>query len=253
MRMVKILFIIFLAAEIILPIDKTIFAAKNEPKIKVVTKDVDLGQVGKNETYDFKIEVKNMGTEDLVIINVASSCGCLELTDKRWATNAIPAPVTITKGNSIYISAKVDTNKVGGEFEKTIHIFSNDPDKKDAVWTVKGKANTIPTPISAASAEMGGRTGAKMVMVFYSPGCNECREIMDKFLPRIQQKYKDKIMVVDYNIENIESYAFMLSLQDKYDERSKGGFYNPKPPVLFIENRLLYGVKEIKNNLESLI
>ncbi|MBU4312370.1 MAG: hypothetical protein KJ706_06610 [Candidatus Omnitrophica bacterium] len=106
-------------------------------------------------------------------------------------------------------------------------------------------------PVAAPSN--GANAAAKMIMVFYSPGCNDCREIMDKFLPEIKQKYKDKIMVVDYNIDNMESYAFLLSLQDKYDEKSKGGFYNPKPPILFIEDRLLYGVKDIEKKLEGII
>ena len=90
-------------------------------------------------------------------------------------------------------------------------------------------------------------------MVFYSPGCKDCDEILDEFLPEIQKKYKDKVMVVDYDIDNMESYAFLLSLQDRYDETSKGGFYNPRPPVLFIENKLLYGVKDIKKDLEDII
>ena len=132
-KLVKI--ILAIVVVVVLPISKASFAAIGEPKIKIVTKDSDLGQVEKNKIYDFKIEVRNVGTEDLVITNVTSSCGCLELTDKRWSNIQNPTeadvtiePVVIGKGNSIYISARVDTNKVSGEFEKTIHVFSNDPE-----------------------------------------------------------------------------------------------------------------------------
>lgn len=237
--------------------------SEKAPKIKIITKDSDLGRVEKNKIYDFKIEVKNIGIDDLVITNVSSNCGCLELTDKRWpnvhdpvASDVNIEPVIINKGNSIYISARVDTNKVGDEFEKMIHIFSNDPENKDVVWTVRGNKMFEAKPRTEEDVRgfaSNTNIDAKVIMLFYSPGCNECREIMDNFLPEIKQKYKDKIMVVDYNIENMESYAFMLSLQDQYDENSKGGFYNPKPPILFIENRLLYGVKDIEKKLEGII
>ncbi|MBU4457412.1 MAG: hypothetical protein KJ902_01580, partial [Candidatus Omnitrophica bacterium] len=127
------------------------------------------------------------------------------------------------------------------------------PGTSAAQGPVAAPSNGANAAATVAAPSNGANAAAKMIMVFYSPGCNECREIMDNFLPEIKQKYKDKIMVVDYNIENMESYSFLLSLQDKYDEKSKGGFYNPKPPILFIEDILLYGAKETKNRLEGII
>lgn len=244
---------------------KASFAATATSKIKIVTKDADLGEVKKNEIYDFKIEVRNVGKDDLTITNVSSSCGCLAVVAAAsYAANGASAaqgaattPVVLKPNHSINVLAKLDTNKVSGEFERMIHVYSDDTDNPDVTWTVRGSvAAKLALPEDregrASSAATDVRN-AKIIMIFHSSGCNECREIMEEFLPEIKKKYQDKIMIVDYNIDNMESYAFMLSLQDKYDEKTTGGFYNPKPPVLFIENRLLYGVKDIKKDLEGII
>jgi len=277
-------------------------------KIQIMTKDADLGEVEKNKIFDFEIEVKNVGKEELVITNISSSCGCLEVVaaelalpqgDDGKASFAATAregkasfAATIKPNHSIYITAKVDTNKVGGEFEKMIHIFSNDPENKDVVWKVRGRVIAVAAELAlpqgddgkasfaatardgkasfAATARDGkasfaatARDGkvnfaatdrdAQVIMVFYSPGCKECREIMEKFLPEIKQKYNDKILIVDYNIDNMESYEFFLELQNKHDERAKKGFFNPKPPAIFVNETLLYGEKEIKENLAKML
>ena len=123
------------------------------------------------------------------------------------------------------------------------------------------RSNNIETPkYSSSEGSEGARVeksainpNAKVVMLFYLPGCDECKEIREKFLPGIKDKYKEKILIVEYNIDNPESFAFMIDLQNKYDKRAKKGFFNPKPPAIFIEKRFLYGVKEIEKNLEALI
>jgi thiol-disulfide isomerase/thioredoxin len=279
-------------------------AKDTAPKIKIVTADVDLGEVEKNKIFDFDIEVKNVGEEELVITSVSSSCGCLELTgvaaelalpqgDDGKASFAATAhdgkasfaatahdgkvnfaatpggsavePVTVKPNHSIYITAKVDTSKVAGDFEKMIHVYSNDPENKDAVWKVRGRVMDVAAELALPQGDDGkasfaatardsqSREDAKIIMLFYSPGCRECEEIMEKFLPEIKKKYSDKILIVDYNIDNMQSYEFFLELQNKYDERAKKGFFNPKPPAVFAGNRLLYGVKEIEKGLEELI
>ena len=255
-------------------------------KIQIMTKDADLGEVEKNKIFDFEIEVKNVGKEELVITNISSSCGCLEVVaaelalpqgDDGKASFAATAregkasfAATIKPNHSIYITAKVDTNKVGGEFEKMIHIFSNDPENKDVVWKVRGRVIAVAAELALPQGDDGkasfaatARDGkvnfaatdrdAQVIMVFYSPGCKECREIMEKFLPEIKQKYNDKILIVDYNIDNMESYEFFLELQNKHDERAKKGFFNPKPPAIFVNETLLYGEKEIKENLAKML
>lgn len=259
-------------------------AEEAKPKIEIVTKDLDTGEVKKGKMLDFNIQVKSAGQQDMVITNVYSSCGCFEVTDKRWPSSRLPAsggsleqyssskvekkpePVIVKPGKSIFIATRLDTNKVTGQFEKQLYVESNDPENKKAVWKIKGTVLdtlhpalshkegeviplTLPSPLSLNKGE--GKGEGKLVMLFYLPGCDECKEIKNKFLASLKEKYQDKIIIVEYNIDNPESFAFMIDLQNKYEPRAKKGFFNPKPPSVFIENKFLYGVKEIEENLEK--
>jgi thiol-disulfide isomerase/thioredoxin len=247
------------------------YAAQDKaPDIEIATPDVDMGELEKGKIFDYRIDIKNTGTGNLVIENVYSTCGCLEVKDKRWPANSIdaikPKQVTVKPGQGISVAVAMDTNKVSGAFERMIHVISNDPDNKDVVWKIKGRVldsanmagqdvrsnNIVSAQYSSSEAPQTlSREDLKVIMVFYAPGCKDCKEIMDKFLPGLKEKYREKILIVDYNIENPESFAFLLDLQNKYDERSKSGFFNPKPPAVFTSGKLLYGVKEIKEKLED--
>lgn len=262
------IFIIALAASVAL-------AGEFVPKIKIVTSGVNIGEIQKGKTLAFKIEVKNRGAGDLVIENVYSSCGCLEVTDQRWANqNIAPEPVNVKPDESIFIDVRLDTNKLQGSFEKQLHIISNDPETKDAVWEIKGvvlDSADLPPRLNSIAEESAGPAqsfssetaedsqvgkpapDSKIIMLFYSPGCGECIEIKDNFFPGLKEKYGDKIWVEEYNIDNPQNFAILLDMQNKYDKKTKKVFFNPRPPAVFAEGRLLYGVKGIKNKLEGIL
>ena len=96
-------------------------SAGSSPKIEFDSREFDLGEVSQStdsiKSCDF--EFVNSGTSDLVIINVATGCGC---TRASYAKEPI-APQS--KG-----SVKVTYNasrKRKGPFRKSITVFSNDP------------------------------------------------------------------------------------------------------------------------------
>jgi len=161
----------------------------------------ECSEVEKNKIFDFKIEVKNVGKEDLVITSVSSSCGCLEVVAAEFALptannvgaqfiapetngsglmNQTPTDAsgkasfaaTIKPNHSIYITARVDTNKVGGEFEKMIHVLSNDPENKDVMWKVRGKVLNVAAPSYGANNGVSAPQGAAATAVStFSPHC----------------------------------------------------------------------------------
>ncbi len=236
------------------------FAAESGPKIEIVTENLDTGEMQKGRILDFNVEVKSAGIEDLIIENAHSTCGCLEVTDPRWPKDIKPEPVTVKPGESIFIAMRLDTNKITGAFEKHMLIISNDPENKALAWKIKGMIIDPAGPAQYSSSETSEGSqvekpapGSKIVMLFYSPGCNDCREIKDKFLPALKEKYGDKIWIEEYDIDNMASFAILLDLQNKYDSKAKKGFFNPKPPAVFSEGKLLYGVKNIKNKLENIL
>ncbi|MDP2921887.1 MAG: DUF1573 domain-containing protein [Candidatus Omnitrophota bacterium] len=239
------------------------------PRIEIVTPDADIGTAQKGNTLDFKVEVKNSGASDLIIEDVYSTCGCFEVNDPRWPEKyrplmpnpkvEKPKPVTIKSGEMIFISVRLDTNKVSGQFEKTLHIASNDPEKRMAEWRIRGvvldSATALSQDVRSNSIEKASvpRPGARVVKLFYVPGCKECIEIREKFFPGLKEKYGDKIYIEEYNIDNQEAFSIFLDMQNKYDKRARRGFFNPKPPAVFIKDRFLYGAKDIKRKLEGLL
>ncbi|MBU1934398.1 hypothetical protein KKE87_04135 [Patescibacteria group bacterium] len=106
-------------------------------------------------------------------------------------------------------------------------------------------------PSPAVPAE--GYSYVKNIRFFYRPGCKDCWEIRDKFLPDLQEKYKGRILVEEYNIDEPEAFAIFLDLQDRYDEGANAVFFNPKSPAVFIDGKFLYGQNEIKERLEDII
>lgn len=245
------------------------FTSDKTPVLKIITKNVDLGDIERNKIINLTIEVKNTGEADLIIENVYASCGCLELTDKRWPAGhgmpgivppipaPVPAPVILKPGHNTYITARLDSGKISGQFEKIISIVSNDPALKISTWTVKGnsrdsaKPSGQNSPLQMAQSIAQPNENAKGIMVFYAEGCKDCEEIMRKFLPKIQEKYKGRIYIDYYDINNPTALAVLIDMQNKYEKKAKKGFFNPKPPAVFIEGHFLYGVRDIEKNLEK--
>lgn len=259
---------IYTSIFIVILIASVALAGESAPKIKIVTSGADIGEMQKGRILDFKVEVKSAGAQDLIIENVYSSCGCFEVADPRWPksspglTMAAPNQVIVKPGESIFITVKLDTNKIIGAFEKQLHIISNDPETRDAIWKIKGNViaraepEAIPGMIgiaSSAASQPSRNDKSVVIMLFYSPGCNECMEIKDKFLPGLKKKYGDKIWIEEYNADEPDSFAILLDLQNKYDKKAIKRFFNPKPPAVFAGGRLLYGVKDIKKRLEGLL
>ncbi len=270
-------------------------AAENTPRIHIVTSDSDIGETKQGPVYDYDIEVKNVGDADLILENVWSGCGCLKLTDPRWPENRSNvtyenSPI-LKPGESTFIKAKLDTKMVNDTFERLIHIISNDPERKDSVWTVRGSvigaqtdavipasSHVIPAkagiqdyrhrPRESGDSRLRGNdmesrgndmesrgndrgiapvnADTKVIMFFYVPGCKECKEILNDFLPKVKKKQNSNVVIAKYNIDKMASYEFLLELMNKYDKTKKGAFFNPKPPIIYTEEKLLYGVKEIK-------
>ncbi len=146
-------------------------AKEKGSRIQIVTADVDLAAVEKNRILDFKIEVKNTAKKDFIIENVYSDCGCLELDDKGQP--ATLAHLALKPGASIYIMARLDTNKVSGTFKKSVRVLSNDSQNKEAVWSVHGSVidngqaqpgvlEAVPAAVTFEAAPVGPLLGPEL-------------------------------------------------------------------------------------------
>ena len=94
------------------------------PKIEITNgavKKFGVLKVGDSAAHYFKI--KNVGNEDLKILNVSTSCGC---TVPSWNSS----PIKPSFEDSIQVV--YDTNKIG-PFNQSIEIYTNSLNKKEIV------------------------------------------------------------------------------------------------------------------------
>ncbi len=89
--------------------------------------------------------------------------------------------------------------------------------------------------------------GVHKLELFHSLQCESCRSIINDFMPRIEKRYKDRIKIEYLDIDKIENYKLLLSLEEKYNKTKKD------LPIIFIGGRFLSGERQIKKDLERLV
>ena len=90
------------------------------PRIAVEPPRFDFGRAVQNKTLNTEFSIRNFGSEDLVIENVSTSCGC---------TVAALKTKIVKPGGSTALSVTLHTRQSQGKISKTVLISSNDPVK----------------------------------------------------------------------------------------------------------------------------
>jgi uncharacterized protein DUF1573 len=88
------------------------------PRISVEPQSFDFGKAVQNKTLSKEFSIKNYGTEDLVIENVSTTCGC---------TAALLDSKVVKPGGSTPLRVTLETRTYSGKVERKILIRSNDP------------------------------------------------------------------------------------------------------------------------------
>lgn len=110
------------------------------PRISVEPDHFDFGKAVQNKTLAKEFSIKNYGTEDLVIENVSTTCGCTAaLLDSKVVKPGGTAPLRVT----------LETRSYSGKVERKILIRSNDP----ATSLLELKVEAMVGAAGAASAE----------------------------------------------------------------------------------------------------
>ena len=101
---------------------------KTGPVMEIEPEEFDFGGVQQNQELVHEFTVKNVGTEDLEIRRISTSCGC---------TAAVPASRIVRPGESTVLEVVLETRKYKGVVDKSVSVASND---RDVVRTVRVKA-----------------------------------------------------------------------------------------------------------------
>jgi hypothetical protein len=98
----------------------------------------DFGEVQEGDAASYSFEVVNSGNSPLIISKVQPSCGC---TTPDWTKEPI-AP-----GAKGIVTASYGTKGRPGTFNKSISVFTNDPEKPNITIFIKGFVNNTPLPV----------------------------------------------------------------------------------------------------------
>lgn len=101
-----------------------------QPKVEVVNPLYDFGTVLEGQRVLHTFIIKNVGTKDLVLSGVKTSCGC---------TAAAPSKSRVSPGDESRIAVTFDTHFQKGHRERVITAYTNDPQTPAATMTLQGE------------------------------------------------------------------------------------------------------------------
>jgi hypothetical protein len=108
------------------------------PRIVVDPPVFDFGKAQQEKTLEKEFTIKNLGSEDLVIEGVSTTCGC---------TVAEGYAKLVKPGASTPLRVKLQTRTVVGRLSRSVLIRSNDPSGRPLELKVEATVEK-PTPAS---------------------------------------------------------------------------------------------------------
>ncbi len=121
-----------LAAQEAIPPEKGTTAEKapaaKGPRFSIEPASFDFGKALQKKTLSKEFSIHNYGTEDLVIENVSTTCGC---------TVAEGYAKVVKPGGSTPLRVSLETRTYRGKVERTVLIRTNDPSGKPAELKVQ--------------------------------------------------------------------------------------------------------------------
>lgn len=107
---------------------------------------------------------------------------------------------------------------------------------------------TIILGASVAGNCQSSESNKPTLVIFHSPSCHSCIKVKQEVIPEIEKKYKNRIILEYRNVEIIENYTFLLSLEEKYGVKLTGSL-----PEFYIEGHFINGYENIKSGWERFI
>ena len=103
------------------------------PRIAVEPSVVEFGKLLPEKAVSRTLTIRNFGTQDLIIENISTSCGC--------TVTEPPAEKVLKPGASAPFRVTLTTGPAPGPMEKSVLVRSNDPTR--ALFEIKLKATVV--------------------------------------------------------------------------------------------------------------
>jgi hypothetical protein len=114
---------------IVLLLSSLSYAQLLQPKLVLQQTSYDFGNIKQGDKVSHIFVLSNSGGDLLRISNVTASCGC---------TAAAPEKKELAPGESTNLNVSFNSSGRRGKQNKTIRIFSNDPQNPEMVLTITG-------------------------------------------------------------------------------------------------------------------
>ena len=129
------------------------------PKLSILEKKYDFGDITPRQTVSHIFELCNEGTIDLVIQKVKSNCGC---------TIAKPIGSTVSPGSKTGLEITFTAGDNIGPTEKKIAVYTNDP-KQSLIFlsvtaNIKSRVQMTPRTISCGKIPIGVSLEKKVLL-----------------------------------------------------------------------------------------
>ncbi|HSF17762.1 MAG TPA: DUF1573 domain-containing protein [Vicinamibacteria bacterium] len=102
------------------------------PRMEVEPEGFDFGEAEQNQKLVHEFVVRNVGTQDLEIRRISTSCGC---------TAALVTERVVSPGEQTILKVTFETRRYRGRHERTVSLASNDPRR---VLQVRVQAFVLP-------------------------------------------------------------------------------------------------------------
>ncbi len=102
------------------------------PGIEVTPEDHDFGRVQQNAKLEKEFEIHNIGTEELAIGRISTSCGC---------TAALTSEKFVKPGETTTLKVTMESRMYKGEIQRTVSVASNAANSK--ITQIKVKAFVV--------------------------------------------------------------------------------------------------------------
>lgn len=106
---------------------ETTHKAKGTPILQLPYKEINLGEGKQGSDITGEVIIQNKGTADLIIKELAASCGCTALMLEQKI---------IPPGEESRFAVTLDTRAKSGEVSKIVTIISNDPKNPETIVTL---------------------------------------------------------------------------------------------------------------------
>ncbi len=187
--------------------------------------DWQLGEVEENQIYQTEIEIPNANETPLKILQVRSSCGCVDAT--------ILQPIAVPN-RPARIRLTLDTTGIESPFRTFVYLQTDQEDQPVRRLTVSGRLKRALTerPVH--------------IQFYYDPASPDVAQVRD-LLQQLQKQYQNRVSLESFDMTQMDNYTKLYQLEDKL------GITRVDPLEVFVDELYLCGIREIRQRLLPLV